>query len=65
MVTATDLARLAEQRASDAAYTRCVAQELRLRRLLAERAIDPAQELQGQLSYSEDRIARQMRGAAA
>ena len=64
MVTPADLARLAEQRASDAAYTRCVAQELRLRRLLAERAVDVVNELQGELSYSEDRIARGAKVAA-
>jgi hypothetical protein len=59
-----DLARHAEQQASDAAYTRCVAQELRLRRLLAERAVDVVDELQGDLSYSEQRIARGAKVAA-
>jgi hypothetical protein len=64
-MTPADLARHAEQVASDAAYTRCAAEEIRLRRLLAERAIDPAQELQGELSYSEDRIARRFDAESA
>ena len=64
MVSPADLARFNEQQASDAAYTRCVAQELRLRRLLAEKSANVVDELQGELSYSEERIAQRAKVAA-
>ena len=37
----------------------------RLRRLLAENSANVVDELQGDLSYSEDRLARRLRGVAA
>jgi hypothetical protein len=57
-MTAAALARHAEQQASDAAYTRCVAAEIALRRLRAEQTVDIAQEQQGELSYGETRVAQ-------
>ena len=67
MVTRADLeriARLHEQAQADAAYTRCAAEEIRLRRLLAERAVDVVDELQGDLSYAEARMAQRAKVAA-
>lgn len=58
MTTPAVQARHAEQQASDAAYTRCVAAEIALRRLRAEQTVDIAQEQQGELSYSETRVAQ-------
>ena len=61
----TPLAQFNAQQQSDMAYTRCAAEEIRLRRLLAERAVDVAEELQGELSYSEGRLAlRLLKGEA-
>lgn len=51
----------ADATAFDAAYTRCAAAEVQLRRLLAERTGDPLDELQGALSYSEHRQAQRLR----
>ena len=65
MTTSAVQARHAEQQASDAAYTRCVASEIALRRLVAEQSVDIAQEQQGELSHSEEAIRLRMaRGQA-
>ena len=58
MTTPAVQARHAEQQATDAAYTRCVAAEIALRRLHAEQTVDIAAEQQGELSYSETRVAQ-------
>ena len=58
MTTPAVQARHAEQQASDAAYTRCVAAEIALRRLHAEQTVDIAQEQQGELSYGKTRVAQ-------
>ena len=65
MTTPAVQARHAEQQASDAAYTRCVAAEIALRRLHAEQTVDIAAEQQGELSHSEEAIRlRMVRGQA-
>ena len=61
----TPLAQFNEQQQADMAWTRCAAEEIRLRRLLAERTEGVAEELQGELSYSEERLAlRLLKGEA-
>jgi hypothetical protein len=52
---------LTPQQQLDAAYSTAAAAELALRRLLAERSADAADELQGTLSYSEHRLSVRMR----
>jgi hypothetical protein len=52
---------LTDQQQLDAAYCNALAAELALRRLLAERSADAADELQGTLSHSEHRLAVRMR----
>lgn len=56
----TPAARHAEQVASDMAWTRCAAQEIALRRLLAEQHADILAEQAGELSYTEARILARM-----